>query len=54
MENNQTNPKVYYEESYPPVPTNSVKFWRKNFIWQFYRFIVLNYKVMKIVAFGNN
>lgn len=54
MEENKTNPKVYYEESYPPVPTNSVKFWRKNFLWQFYRFIVLNYKVMKIVAFGHN
>lgn len=53
METNN-KPKVYYEESYPPVPTKSVKFWRSCMLWQFYRFIILNYKVMKIVAFGHN
>jgi hypothetical protein len=53
METNN-KPKAYYEESYPPVPTKSVKFWRSCMLWQFYRFIILNYKVMKIVAFGHN
>jgi len=49
-----TKPKVYYDEAYPPVPTSGTRFWRKFFLWQFYRFWVLNWKVMKIVAFGHS
>ena len=33
IKENKTNPKVYYEESYPPVPTKRVILWRKNFAW---------------------
>ncbi|MBN2728460.1 MAG: hypothetical protein JXR53_04480 [Bacteroidales bacterium] len=50
----KTNPKVYYEEAYPPVPLGFVRFMRKFFLWQLFRFFVLNYKVMRIVAYGHS
>jgi len=50
----KTDPKVYYDEAYPPVPLGFVRFMRKCIIWQLFRFLVLNYKVMRIVAFGHS
>ncbi|MCE1198001.1 MAG: hypothetical protein LWW85_03440 [Marinilabiliales bacterium] len=44
----------YYEESYPPLPTKATKFWRKNFLWQIFRFIVLNLKMMRIIVGGHS
>lgn len=44
----------YYDESYPPVPTKFTIFWRKNLIWQFWRFIVLNIKMMRIIVGGHS
>jgi hypothetical protein len=44
----------YYEESYPPLPTKGTKFWRRNLLWQFWRFIVLNLKIMRIVVGGHS
>ncbi len=47
-------PRGYYDEAYPFIPTRSVKFWRKFVLWQLIRFVVINYKVMKIVAYGHS
>ncbi len=44
----------YYDESYPPLPTKSTLFWRKNLLWQAYRFIVLNLKMMRIIVGGHS
>ncbi len=43
----------YYDESYPPLPTKSTHFWRKNLIWQAFRFVVLNLKIMRIIVGGH-
>jgi hypothetical protein len=36
----------YYEESYPPLPTKTTKFWRQNILKQIIRFIVLNLRIV--------
>ncbi len=46
--------KGYYEEAYPPFPSKATLHWRKNPFWQFYRFIVLNIKMIRIVAGGHS
>lgn len=44
----------YYDESYPPLPTKSTSFWRGNLLWQVWRFIVLNFKIMRIIVGGHS
>jgi len=44
----------YYDESYPPLPTKGTKFLRGNLIWQAFRFIVLNLKIMRIIVGGHS
>jgi len=44
----------YKDEYYPPMPTGSTKFWRSCFIYQLYKFFVLNYKIMKMVVKGHS
>ena len=44
----------YYDESYPPLPTKSPSFWRRNLIWQAWRFVVLNLKIMRIIVGGHS
>jgi hypothetical protein len=46
--------KGYYEEAYPPFPTPATRKMRKNLIYQFYRFIVLNLKMMRIIVGGHS
>jgi len=46
--------KGYSEFAYAPVPTKLTKMIRKNWIWQAYRFIRLNIKILRIVAFGHS
>lgn len=48
------NRREYSDEAFAPVPTGSTLFWRKNFIWQAYRFVVLNLKILKIVVGGHS
>ncbi|PIQ29783.1 MAG: hypothetical protein COW63_11225 [Bacteroidetes bacterium CG18_big_fil_WC_8_21_14_2_50_41_14] len=45
---------AYTQESYPPMPTKSTLFWRRNIIWQAWRWVVLNIKIMKIVVGGHS
>lgn len=44
----------YYDESYPPVPTATTRFWRRCTIWQLWRFVVLNIKMMRIIVGGHS
>jgi len=46
--------KAYYDEAYPPVPSNGTLYWRKNLLWQLFRFVVLNVKIMRIVVGGHS
>ena len=46
--------KGYSEFAYAPVPTKWTKVMRKNWILQAYRFVVLNLKILRIVAFGHS
>lgn len=46
--------RAYYEESYPPLPSKATSFWRRNVIWQFFRFVVLNLKIMRIIVGGHS
>jgi hypothetical protein len=46
--------KGYYEEAYPPLPTRATRGFRKNLLFQFYRFIVLNLKMMRIIVGGHS
>ncbi len=39
-----------YEQSYyPPVPTGLTKFFRTNLVWQFFRFVMLNLRILRMV-----
>ncbi|HUW40150.1 MAG TPA: hypothetical protein VMV90_04020 [Rectinemataceae bacterium] len=44
----------YTQEAYPPIPTRATQFWRKNKLYQLWRFIVLNAKIMRIVVGGHS
>jgi hypothetical protein len=44
----------YYDESYHPITTRATRFWRRNVIWQAWRFIVLNIKMMRIIVGGHS
>ncbi|PKP49569.1 MAG: hypothetical protein CVT94_04640 [Bacteroidetes bacterium HGW-Bacteroidetes-11] len=48
------NIQAYTDESYPPFPTRSTLFWRRFIPWQFFRFIVLNLKIIRIVVGGHS
>jgi hypothetical protein len=41
--------KPYEQTYYPPVPTGLTKFFRTNLLWQFFRFLVLNVKMLRMV-----
>jgi hypothetical protein len=44
----------YSEFAYAPVPTKWTKIMRKNWIWQAWRWLLLNIKILRIVAFGHS
>jgi hypothetical protein len=41
--------KPYEQNYYPPVPTSFTKGMRTNLIWQFFRFLVINFKMLRMV-----
>ena len=41
--------KPYEQSYYPPVPTKFTKWFRKNVIWQFIRFLIINLKMLRMV-----
>ncbi len=44
----------YNEFAYAPIPTKFTRFLRKCIIYQAFRWIVLNIKILRIVAFGHS
>jgi len=45
---------AYSDESYPPMPTKTTKFIRRFIPYQAWRWLVLNIKIMRIVAGGHS
>ena len=48
------NTRGYHDFAYAPVPTAFTRFMRKCIIWQSWRWLVLNIKILRIVAFGHS
>ncbi len=46
--------EAYSLESYPPMPTKTTLFFRRCIIYQAFRFIVLNIKILRIVVGGHS
>ncbi len=46
---NITNKEPYQQSYYPPMPTGLTRYMRKSLIWQFIRFIVINFKILKLM-----
>jgi hypothetical protein len=44
-----TNQRPYEQAYFPMVPTSSVLHWRKNVVWQAWRFVMINLKMMRVV-----
>ena len=45
-----TNREPYQQTYYPPMPTGFTRFMRTCLIWQFWRFLVINWKMLKLLA----
>jgi hypothetical protein len=45
-----TNKEPYQQAYYPPVPTGLTRFMRTSLLWQFVRFIVINFKILKLMS----
>lgn len=50
MSGNISNREPYQQAYYPPTPTGFTRFMRTCLIWQFYRFLVINIKMLKLIA----
>ena len=44
----------YTDFAYAPIPTKRTVFFRKCILWQAYRFVVLNVKILRIVVGGHS
>ncbi|MCB1142964.1 MAG: hypothetical protein H7A24_15680 [Leptospiraceae bacterium] len=40
--------KAYEKDFYPPVPTNFTKRMRTNVLWQIFRFLIINMKMIQM------
>jgi hypothetical protein len=52
LENEKFTP--YSEASFATVPGPATRFFRRFWLWQIWRFIVLNLKIMRIVIGGHS
>jgi len=43
------NKEPYQQAYYPPVPTGFTRYMRSSVVWQFWRFIVINLKIFKLM-----
>lgn len=43
------NKEPYQQAYYPPVPTAFTRYMRTSLVWQFYRFWVINLKILKLM-----
>lgn len=49
MANKVTNKEPYQQAYYPPSPTGFTRFMRTSLVWQFFRFLAINYKMLKLM-----
>lgn len=45
-----TNREPYQQAYYPPSPTGFTRYMRTSLIWQGFRFLVINLKILKLMA----
>lgn len=45
-----TNKEPYQQAYYPPRPTGFTRFMRTCLLWQFWRFLVINLKMFKLMS----
>lgn len=44
------NKEPYQQAYYPPVPTRFTRYMRTSVIWQFFRFLIINFKILKLMT----
>lgn len=44
------NREPYQQSYYPPTPTGFTKYMRVSVIWQLVRFVIINLKILKLMA----
>ena len=45
-----TNKEPYQQAYYPPIPTRWTRYMRTSLLWQLYRFTIINFKMLKLMA----
>lgn len=40
----------YRQDYYPPIPTGFTKYRRNSIVWQIFRFIAINVKILKVMT----
>ena len=50
MSGKVTNKEPYQQAYYPPSPTAFTRYMRTSLIWQGIRFLVINLKILKLMA----
>ncbi|WP_165873541.1 hypothetical protein [Parasulfuritortus cantonensis] len=48
------NKEPYQQAYYAPTPTGFTRYMRTSFLWQVYRFIAINVKMLKLMARSHN
>ena len=44
------NKEPYQQAYYPPVPTGITRYLRTSVVWQLFRFMVINLKMLKLMS----
>ncbi len=50
MSNNAAKRVPYEQAYYPPIPTGCTRYMRTSLIWQMIRFVVINVKMLRLMA----
>ena len=50
MSDRPVNKSPYQQAYYPPVPTGFTRYMRTSIIWQLYRFLVINVKMLRLMS----
>ena len=45
-----TNKEPYQQAYYPPAPTGVTRYMRTSLVWQAIRFLVINFKILKLMS----
>jgi hypothetical protein len=49
MTRKATNKEPYQQAYYPPAPTGWTRYMRTSWLWQGVRFLVINFKMLKLM-----